>query len=149
MSNYIQLKKQIETLQKQAETLRKRERTKAIADIKEAITAFELSAEDLGLSSPFLNRRGQKLGSKSVGTEVAGPKQPGNSVKKVTEKTSKHSRKARRKTARKSADFDKRSIVAPKYRDAVTGATWTGRGKQPKWLETAIRSGKKLEDFRI
>ena len=26
-------------------------------------------------------------------------------------------------------------IVAPKYRDTSTGATWTGRGKAPKWIE--------------
>lgn len=24
--------------------------------------------------------------------------------------------------------------VAPKYRDPVTGATWTGRGMAPKWI---------------
>lgn len=24
--------------------------------------------------------------------------------------------------------------VAPKYRDKETGATWTGRGKPPKWI---------------
>lgn len=24
--------------------------------------------------------------------------------------------------------------VAPKYRDPATGATWTGRGKAPKWI---------------
>ena len=30
--------------------------------------------------------------------------------------------------------------VAPKYQDPVSGATWTGRGKSPKWFdkETAI-----------
>ena len=27
------------------------------------------------------------------------------------------------------------SKVAPKYRDPATGATWTGRGKAPKWIE--------------
>ncbi len=25
--------------------------------------------------------------------------------------------------------------VAPKYRDPATGATWTGRGRTPKWME--------------
>lgn len=25
--------------------------------------------------------------------------------------------------------------VAAKFRDPVTGATWTGRGKAPKWIE--------------
>lgn len=30
--------------------------------------------------------------------------------------------------------------VAPKYRDPATGATWTGRGKPPKWIQGADRS---------
>lgn len=29
--------------------------------------------------------------------------------------------------------------VAPKYRDPVTGQTWTGRGKAPKWIQNADR----------
>ncbi|HIV73443.1 MAG TPA: H-NS histone family protein [Candidatus Aquabacterium excrementipullorum] len=39
--------------------------------------------------------------------------------------------------------------VAPKYRNAATGETWTGRGLQPKWIAAAVASGKKLEDFAI
>ena len=33
-----------------------------------------------------------------------------------------------------------RAKVAPKYRHRVTGATWTGRGKQPKWFAEADQS---------
>ena len=33
-----------------------------------------------------------------------------------------------------------RAKVAPKYRHRVTGATWTGRGKQPKWFAAAEQS---------
>lgn len=39
--------------------------------------------------------------------------------------------------------------VAPKFRNAETGETWSGRGLQPKWLKTAIAAGRKLEDFAI
>lgn len=39
--------------------------------------------------------------------------------------------------------------VAPKYRNQATGETWTGRGLQPKWIQAAVASGKKLEDFAI
>jgi len=39
--------------------------------------------------------------------------------------------------------------VAPKYRDASTGETWSGRGLQPKWLKAALASGKKIGDFTI
>jgi DNA-binding protein H-NS len=54
-----------------------------------------------------------------------------------------------RGTKVKSAGGDKRSTVAPKYRDPATGTTWTGRGKKPKWVEAALASGKKLEDLAI
>ena len=33
-----------------------------------------------------------------------------------------------------------RAKFAPKYRHRVTGATWTGRGKQPKWFAAAEQS---------
>ena len=32
------------------------------------------------------------------------------------------------------------SKVAPKYKDPVTGSTWTGRGKAPKWIEGKDRT---------
>ncbi len=39
--------------------------------------------------------------------------------------------------------------VAPKYRDPVSGATWTGRGLRPKWLQAALDAGKSVADFAI
>lgn len=41
-------------------------------------------------------------------------------------------------------------VVLPKYRNPVqTSETWSGRGKQPRWLAAALKSGKRLDDFRI
>ena len=34
----------------------------------------------------------------------------------------------------------RRTKGAPKYRHRVTGATWTGRGKPPKWFAEAEQS---------
>lgn len=34
--------------------------------------------------------------------------------------------------------------VAPKYRDSATGATWSGRGKPPKWI-----AGKDREEYLV
>lgn len=34
--------------------------------------------------------------------------------------------------------------VAPKYRNPETNETWTGRGRQPRWIQ-----GKELSDFLI
>jgi DNA-binding protein H-NS len=37
-----------------------------------------------------------------------------------------------------------------RYRNPANEAeTWTGRGKQPRWLAAAIASGKNLQDFAI
>ncbi|WP_420007960.1 H-NS family nucleoid-associated regulatory protein [Xanthomonas sacchari] len=40
--------------------------------------------------------------------------------------------------------------VPPKYRNPANAAeTWTGRGKQPRWLADLVAKGKKVEDFLI
>ena len=40
--------------------------------------------------------------------------------------------------------------VLPKYSNpSQPGETWSGRGKQPRWLVAALESGHKLEDFLI
>lgn len=59
----------------------------------------------------------------------------------------KRGRKAAAKAAGKGAQSAK-SAVKPKYRDE-SGNTWSGRGRQPRWLATAIAEGKSAEDFLI
>ena len=40
--------------------------------------------------------------------------------------------------------------VFPKYQNpAVPSETWSGRGKQPRWLVSALRSGRTIKDFEI
>ena len=40
--------------------------------------------------------------------------------------------------------------VLPKYRNPDRPAeTWAGRGKHPRWLTAQLKSGKKLDNFRI
>jgi DNA-binding protein H-NS len=42
------------------------------------------------------------------------------------------------------------SHALPKYRNpAEPSETWAGRGKQPRWLTAQLKSGKKIDDFRI
>jgi ParB/RepB/Spo0J family partition protein len=38
---------------------------------------------------------------------------------------------------------------AYRYRNALTGDTWSGRGLQPKWLKVALAEGKTLADFEV
>lgn len=45
---------------------------------------------------------------------------------------------------RKKRGGKSKGVVVAKYRDPATGATWSGRGRPPKWLD-----GKKKEDFAI
>jgi DNA-binding protein H-NS len=40
--------------------------------------------------------------------------------------------------------------VLPKYKNpGQPSETWSGRGKQPRWLSAQLKSGKKLDAFRI
>ncbi len=40
--------------------------------------------------------------------------------------------------------------VFPKYRNSSAPyETWSGRGRQPRWMVAAIESGKDMDDFRI
>jgi DNA-binding protein H-NS len=40
--------------------------------------------------------------------------------------------------------------VLPKFRNPDNPSeTWAGRGKKPRWLNAHLKSGKRIEDFRI
>jgi DNA-binding protein H-NS len=40
--------------------------------------------------------------------------------------------------------------VLPRYQNPANPTeTWSGRGKQPKWVSAQLRSGKNLSDFAI
>jgi DNA-binding protein H-NS len=69
----------------------------------------------------------------------------------------------RGKDAQESHEFDLKSSktkrerprrkyprVFPKYQNpAVPSETWSGRGKRPRWLVSALKAGGMIEDFRI
>lgn len=53
-------------------------------------------------------------------------------------------------TPRKSPAGRKLGKVAPKYRNPANAKeTWTGRGRQPRWMAALTAKGKKPEDFLI
>jgi len=40
--------------------------------------------------------------------------------------------------------------VAPKFQNPdQPSETWAGRGKQPRWLTAQLKSGKRIDEFRI
>lgn len=144
MQTYSQIQSQIEKLRKEAESARRREIAETIANIKRAIQVLGLTAQDLGLDR--LLRARADSSTKANRGKRGRPSQSGALVG-ARKKSGRKS--VAKKPAKKSGKSDKRSVVAPKYRNALTGDTWTGRGKQPKWLAAALKSGNKLEDFQI
>jgi DNA-binding protein H-NS len=50
----------------------------------------------------------------------------------------------------KKSSKGKGQKVEPQYHNpADKGQTWSGRGRQPKWIAEGIAGGKQLADFRI
>jgi DNA-binding protein H-NS len=59
---------------------------------------------------------------------------------------------AERKTSNANLNRPRRRYpkVSPKYQNpTVPSETWSGRGKQPRWLVSALKAGKAIEDFKI
>jgi DNA-binding protein H-NS len=52
-------------------------------------------------------------------------------------------------TAAKSKSGSGAKVRAQYQNPDDNSQTWTGRGRQPKWVVSALASGKTLDDFRI
>lgn len=123
MATYIELKAQIDKLQAKADALKDKEKASVIARIKEAIEAFGLTADDLGLAGGK-GKRGR---------------QPGAAKKTTAGKVGKRARAA--KVAKPA-----KTNGAPKFADS-NGNSWSGRGPRPAWLRTALEAGATLDSF--
>jgi DNA-binding protein H-NS len=56
------------------------------------------------------------------------------------------------KLARREEEHERRPYptVVPKYRNPDNSSeTWSGRGKQPRWLTAKLEAGKPIDDFSI
>jgi DNA-binding protein H-NS len=71
---YAQLSREIEALQAKADAVRKREASGVVTRIKEAIAAYGLTAEDLGLAEGSRARKG--AARKAARPKVAGKRTP-------------------------------------------------------------------------
>ena len=70
-----------------------------------------------------------------------------NRGKSITESSVLEPKANEANTARPRRKYPK---VFPKYQNpAVPSETWSGRGKQPRWLVLALQSGRTIEDFEI
>jgi len=101
MATYIELMEKAQQLMAEAEQVRQKEIDTVIADIRQKMQAYGLTAQDIG------------------GT--AAP---------------------RKRAAAKGKG-------AVKYR-GPNGETWSGgRGRKPRWVQEALKAGKKIEDFAV
>ncbi len=91
---YEELQAKIADLQAQAAKVKEEEKEQAIGMPRTMISAYGITARDLGLDKAPKVKTGPKPGNK----------------------------------------------VAAKYRDPASGATWSGRGKTPRWINGADRS---------
>jgi len=91
---YEEIQAKIADLQAQAEVVKREEKQQAIDMARTMISAYGITAKDLGLDKAPKVKTGPKPGNK----------------------------------------------IAAKYRDPQSGATWSGRGKTPKWINGADRS---------
>jgi DNA-binding protein H-NS len=91
---YEELQAKIADLQAQAAKVKEEEKEQAISMARTMISAYGITAKDLGLDKMVKAKSGPKVGNK----------------------------------------------IAAKYRDPQSGATWSGRGKTPRWINGADRS---------
>lgn len=54
-----------------------------------------------------------------------------------------------KRAAKTSTASTTRTPVPPKYRNPETGATWSGRGKPPRWVSDAEAAGQSRDSFLI
>jgi len=107
-------------------------RKEEIAHVKKAIQSkmaeYQLSLHDLGAAgvAAYASARKSISDSKAAAGKTKAVKVPA-----------------------KSKGKDKRSVVKPKYKHTKSGATWSGRGKTPRWMADEIKAGKKRDSFLI
>lgn len=120
--SYKEYLSQIEDLQKKAAAARKAEIDGAIREVRRLIAEYGLTPQDLGLEkSP---RRKREAAPVDTGRK--------NGIK------------------RRNARLAKSPVrkVPPKY-IGPNGELWTGRGRRPQWVVTAIEHGATLSDLQI
>jgi DNA-binding protein H-NS len=168
MTSYMSMTAEIARLQAQAEKLKQSEKSGVIAQARKAIEVYGITAEELFGAMARRSSAGGKP-AKAVAGSVGAPKycdpetgktwtgrgKPptwiagakdrdafliGNDAVSGTQGANGASKRRSRQARPKASN-----IGVPKYRDAATGKTWTGRGKPPLWIVGA----KNRDDYLI
>jgi DNA-binding protein H-NS len=145
---YRDVLNQIDRLRHEAEALRRKEIAGVVARIQQAIAAYGLTADDLGLapSSPTSAKAARARRGAGVSPGASTGKPAGKRAGKPSEKASRKGKGLSAGSAKAKSGAGRKIPI--KFRDAH-GNAWSGRGSQPRWLTAAIAQGAKLEDFRV
>jgi len=118
--SYETIQKQIQKLQLQAKKLEASHQTKK----RKGVEQIQALMKKLNISLGDLNEL-----SKTESPKANRERSPANRTRSV--KRTSH------------------PPVAPKYRNPETMETWTGRGKQPRWLASLVAQGYSKEHYLI
>jgi DNA-binding protein H-NS len=144
------IQRQIEKLQQEAAGIKAREVAGVIKGIRASIASYSLTPDDLfgSSSAPLVT------GTEEAATQV---KKPGAKLaanlaaKPATKQVKKAANKVVVKPAIKqmAAKVAKKTASVIKFKDPVSGKTWTGNGTRPGWYLKAIEDGKTPEDLAV
>jgi DNA-binding protein H-NS len=102
-------------------------------------------AEALTAEKSVLENRLRRL-RRGIETQHATDDAKSSSAKSSSAKSS----GAKSSGAKSSTERRPYPAVVPKYRNPERPSeTWAGRGKKPRWLAAQLKSGKRIDDFRI
>lgn len=149
------LRKKIQQLQTKLTAIEAQQsaaRTAALTFLRQAIADLGLSAEDVAAALAGAGRGTTRRGRPAKGTKGAkGAKGAKGST--GARKGPKAKQGRRKKTAAKTAAKGRAKGAAgvkvpAKYRGPA-GETWSGRGKQPRWLAALVAEGRTPTEFLI
>ena len=147
------LRKKIQQLQTKLTAIEAQQsaaRTAALTFLRQAIADLGLSAEDVAAALAGAGRGTTRRGRPAKGTKGAkgstgarkGPKAKQGRRKKTAAKSA-------AKSAAKGRAKGAAGVKVPaKYRGPA-GETWSGRGKQPRWLAALVAEGRTPTEFLI
>lgn len=158
--SYMQLQKQIETLQRQADKLRQQEIDGVVSRIKEAISHYGITSAQLGFGTAKGSIKAK--GARAAGARTAkysdgngntwagrGPRprwlRDALSAGKSLDEFASAASPAKSKTA--SLKGPKKRATKTLYRDQA-GHSWSGMGPRPRWLKEALDGGKTLDELK-
>lgn len=150
------LRKKIQQLQTKLTAIEAQQsaaRTAALTFLRQAIADLGLSAEDVAAALAGAGRGTTRRGRPAKGTKGAKDAKGSTGARQGPKAKQGRRKKTAAKSAAKSAAKGRAKGAAgvkvpAKYRGPA-GETWSGRGKQPRWLAALVAEGRTPTEFLI